>query len=219
MIDREQMVYWAQEMERRGLVHSTAGNISTYDATEGTVWVTPTSLPYSTMTVDDLVALDLASAQRVRGHRRPTSEVPLHLSIYRNDPTVRAIVHTHSLYATMFAVANRPIPAGHYTILALGNEVPVVPYARFGSKDLADNAIKGLGRAKGILLQNHGVVAVGGDLRTAFVRAETVEWLAHLVWGAQQLGQVTVLTPEQLAEVMRGAAEISSRYTDAENAP
>jgi L-fuculose-phosphate aldolase len=208
----EELVYWAKEMERRSLVHGTAGNLSVYDDSAGIVWTTPTSLPYQDMTVDDVVGLDPETGERIVGRRLPTSEVPMHLSIYKALSDVRAIVHTHSLYATMFAVANRPIPAGHYIILDIGTQVPVAPYARFGSEALARNAVEQLRTARGTLLQNHGVVTIGNNLAAAFRRAETIEWLAHLMWGAIQLGPVTELSPAQLQEVAKGAREVSQRY-------
>lgn len=210
MVDLGEIIFYAQELERRGLVHGTSGNISVFDPSERHVWVTPTTLPYAQMVSDDLVCLDLDTAQVVKGHRRPTSEVPLHLGIYRQDPAVQAVVHTHSLYATMFAVANRPIPATHYTILSLGDEIPVVPYARFGSDALAQHVVSGLSKARGVLMQNHGAVAVGANLAEAFHRAETVEWLAHLTWGASLLGSITVLSPAQLMAVREAHIALSS---------
>jgi L-fuculose-phosphate aldolase len=213
------LIAYGRRMAAKALVTGTAGNLSLYDAGQGLVWTTPTAMAYDAMALADLVALDPRTGERVHGTRRPTSEMPMHLALYRARPELRAIVHTHSLYATMFAVANLPIAAHHYAIVDVGHEVPVVPYARFGSEALAQNVLAGLGQARAVLLQNHGAVAVGDSLAAAFRRAETVEWLAHLAWGARLLGPVTTLSPAQLEEVVRGLEEVAARYPDLTAAP
>jgi L-fuculose-phosphate aldolase len=212
---REDVVYWARELERRGLVVGTAGNISVRDADRGVLWVTPSGLPYASMEPDDIVAVDPGTGDIVEGRRRPTSELWLHIMVYRARSGVGAVVHTHSLYATMFAVAGRPIPPVHYLMGDLGPMVPVVPYARFGTRELAAATATALADAHAALLAHHGAVAVGATLAEAFRRAELVEWLAHVAWGAAALGGARVLPREALAE----AAGALAAYYGREDVP
>ncbi len=211
-----ELVRYARALVSHGLVSGSSGNISiratgtradgaaddeTGEDGEELLWVTPSALAYEEMTAADCVAVALASGAVRVGTRRPSSETPMHRAVYLARPDVRAIVHTHSLYATMFAIANEPVPPVHYVLAEIGDSVPVAPYAPYGSQELAQAAVATLGRdGHGILLRNHGVLAVGPDLATAFRRAETIETVAHLAWGARLLGPVTPLTPAQMAE-------------------
>ncbi len=215
---RAELVACGRKLLSRGLLTQTSGNLSVRIGS--LVYITPSSLEYDRIKAEDVAVLNLdGSIASCRAGRSPSSETPLHCMTYEVRPDVSAIVHTHSLYATMFAVANLPIAAHHYAIVDVGHEVPVVPYARFGSEALAQNVLAGLGQARAVLLQNHGAVAVGDSLAAAFRRAETVEWLAHLAWGARLLGPVTTLSPAQLEEVVRGLEEVAARYPDLTAAP
>ena len=129
----------------------------------------------------------------------------MHRAIYRLRSDVRAVVHTHSTYATMFACAGEEIPAVHYLIAEIGDRVPVADYAVYGSEELARNAVEALRRAgaNGALLKNHGVIAVGESLSKAYVRAEIIETVAQLAFGAKMIGRWELLTPEQLEETRK----------------
>lgn len=209
---REDVCYWAKELERRGLVVGTAGNVSGRDTDRGVLWVTPSGLPYASMAPEDLVAVDPATGAVVEGQRRPTSELSLHVLIYQAHPAVGAVVHTHSPYATMFAVAGRPIPPVHYLMADLGPAVPLVPYARFGSQELAAAAAAALSGAHAALLAHHGAIAVGATPAEAFRRAELLEWLAHVAWGAALLGEARPLPPDALAEAAAALAAYYGRH-------
>ena len=102
----------------------------------------------------------------------------------------------------MFACAHKPIPPVHYTIADIGREVPVAPYARYGSRKLADYAVATLQDNNGVLLANHGVVAVGASLADAYRRAEVIEEVAHLAYGSYTLNSVKPLTDEDLDEAL-----------------
>ncbi|MFD0714176.1 class II aldolase/adducin family protein [Paenibacillus sp. GCM10027626] len=200
----EQLVYFSKKLYSLGLVSGTSGNISFRDAEKATMWITPSALPYDVMTVEDLVEIDLATGETVTGHRKPSSEKPMHQSIYNRRENIGAIVHTHSTYATMFACAGMEIPPVHYLLADIGDSVPIAPYATYGSEELAQYAVEAMDNANGTLLQNHGVIAVGSDLLSAFQRAEIIENMAQLAWGASALGSLKLLSDKQMAEARTG---------------
>ncbi len=116
------------------------------------------------------------------------------------------MVHTHSMFATTFAVLGEPVPAVHYLIVRAGGSVPVAPYARYGTAELAESCVRTLGDGFAVLLANHGVVAVGADLAAAMAVAEAVEYTAELAWRARQAGVPHLLDADQLAAVREAFA-------------
>src|SRR5262249_53678299 len=127
--------------------------------------------------------------------------LPMHLTVYRLRPDVMAIVHTHSPHATAFAACGREIPAIHYDIAAIGNAIRVAPYATYGTDELADNAVRTMGSDQAVLLQNHGVLAVGATVEHAYAIAQKVEYLAELYGLALQLGQPKLLSDDEIKKV------------------
>src|SRR5258705_11604145 len=139
------------------------------------------------MPADDIVIVE-ADGSRSEGRHSPSSELRIHLGIFAARPEVRAIVHSHSPYATTWAAARRPVPAVHY-ILALLVEpgrdtLRGAPYATLGTAELADNAVATRGADQACRLANHGASAVAGSLRSALGRAERVEERARRAGGA-----------------------------------
>ena len=181
-----------------GLVRGTSGNVSVRDRESGMIAITPTGVGYPGMRDSDVAVLSLDGAQ-LDGEFRPTSEVALHLGLYRARPDVGAVMHTHSMFATTFAVLGEQVPPVHYLIGRAGETVPVAPYARYGTVELAESCVRTLGDGFAVLLANHGVVAVGADLAAATAVAEAVEYTAELAWRARQLGTPQLLDPDQLA--------------------
>lgn len=201
---RAALVDHARRLLRDRLVTGTSGNLSLRlgEGAAALVAITPSGVDYERMEPDHVVLVDLAG-RTVEGGLCPSSELPMHLAVYRRRPDVAAIVHTHSPFATTLAVAGRPIPPVHYTIAALGvTEVPVTPrYALYGSEELAELAASTLGEGHALLLRQHGALATGRSLEEAYARALLVEHLAELAWRAALLGPVPTLAPEELARV------------------
>lgn len=197
-----------------GLVRGTSGNVSARDATSGLVAVTPSGAAYDSMSAADVVVTDLEGAI-VEGEWEPTSELGLHLGLYQARPEVGAVVHTHSPFATTFAALREPIPAVHYILAKAGNTVPVAPYARYGTRELAANCVSTLGAQKGVLLANHGVVAVGTGLAQAMAVAEAIETTAEIAWRARVIGSPVSLTDEEMDSVRKdfGSYGQASRRT------
>jgi L-fuculose-phosphate aldolase len=194
--ERAAVVRACQQLLATGLVRGTSGNVSIRQAEM--VAVSPTGVPYPELTPAALPVVGL-DGSRLDGELAPTSELGLHLGIYRARPDVTAIVHTHSMFATVFAVLGEPIPAVHYQLARAGGSVPLAPYARYGTEQLAETCVRTLGGGSAVLLANHGVVAVGAGLAGAMTVAESVEYVAELGWRARLVGEPRTLDAGQLA--------------------
>lgn len=172
---REQIVALTQALDAAGMVPNKSGNVSA--RTEHGFLVTPAGVPYADLTAAQVVELGPAGEPR-DGRQRPSSEWRMHAAIYLHRPDVEAVVHTHSPRATALACAGRGIPPFHYMIALAGGAIRCMPYATFGTAELADTALRGLEGRRATLLGNHGVMAVGSSLGEAHAVAIEVENLA-----------------------------------------
>ncbi|HLI25341.1 MAG TPA: L-fuculose-phosphate aldolase [Acidimicrobiales bacterium] len=187
----------ARDMLRKGLVEGTAGNISVRRP-DGTVVVTPSSVDYQTMTLDDLVVVDLdGTVVHAADGRSPTSELQLHLACYRAFADISAVIHSHPVWATMFAVCRQPIPAciDEFTTY-VGGDVRCAEYAASGTPEVGANAVVALEGRGAALLANHGMVAVGPSPARVLHIVALVERSAQIVWGARALGGEVAIPPE-----------------------
>ena len=125
----------------------------------------------------------------------------MHTAVYQKRPQIKGVVHTHSLYATALACAGKSLPAVHYMLARAGKEVPLAPYATFGSPELAQNALDAMGENKAVLLANHGLLAIGKDLKEAFLIAEEVEEVAKLFILASRLGHVQIIDHREMEKI------------------
>jgi L-fuculose-phosphate aldolase len=207
---RGEVVRVARQLRERGLAVGTSGNVG-IRLDDGRIAITPSSMEYDELTVEDVVIVE-ADGRPSEGRRSPSSELPLHLGVFAARPDVRAIVHSHSPFATTFAIARREIPAVHYVmalLVAPGRDtLRVAGYATFGTRELADEAVAALGGDNACLLANHGAIAVGGTLASALGRAERVEELAMLAWRAERLGGPVLLTAAELDAAREQMARI-----------
>ena len=179
----------AKDMLRRGLVEGTAGNISARRS-DGNIVITPSSVDYAEMVLDDLVLIDLEGAvQHARDGRHPSSEMHLHLACYQAFDDIGSVIHSHPVWATMFAIAHQPIPAciDEFAVYC-GGEIRCADYAASGTPDVGANAVKALQDRGAALIANHGLVAVGPRPDTALHITALVERSAQIVWGARALG-------------------------------
>jgi L-fuculose-phosphate aldolase len=185
----------AQELLAKGLVEGTSGNVSARQH-DGTVCITPSSVDYRTMTLDDLVVVDAGGAT-VAGHRPPSSEKALHLACYAAYPEIGSVIHSHAVHASMFAVARQPLPAAidEFSIY-VGGEVAVTDYAPSGSAELGEAAVRALAERGAALLANHGMVAVGRTPEEALRISAVVERTAEIVLGARTLGTAWTVPAE-----------------------
>jgi L-fuculose-phosphate aldolase len=172
---RAGIVAVTQALDAAGLVPNKSGNVSC--RSPGGFLVTPSGVPYRELEPGQILELPLEGTPPAGGPR-PSSEWRMHAAIYAARPDAQAIVHTHSPRATALACAGRGIPAFHYTIALAGGDVRCVPYATFGTDELAGQALGGLRGRRAVLLANHGVVALGPSLGRAHAVAVEVENLA-----------------------------------------
>jgi len=202
----------AKEMLRRGLVEGTAGNISARQE-DGTVVITPSSVDYAEMGLDDLVVVDLdGNTLRAKEGRSPSSEKLLHLACYQAFDDVGSVIHSHPVHATMFAVTHQDIPAciDEFSIYVGGN-VRCSRYAPSGTADVGAEAVEALKDRGAALIANHGMVAVGPNPDKALHITALVERSAQIVWGARALGAVVPLPDDvdagfaSIYALMRGA--------------
>ena len=189
---RQTLTEATREMYRRGLVGAYSGNTSlrlSGTGDDGLLLVTPTHHPYYRLTPDELVVVDLDGNPVAEGGLRPSSETRLHLEIYRRRDDVQAVVHSHSIHASVAAVVGRDIPPLiDEMLLTIGGPVKVSKYAFPGTQELAEAAYAALGDRNAALLRNHGVVAVGPDIWEALEVADLVERLAQIFVLARNYG-------------------------------
>ena len=175
----------AKKAQRDGLCKHKSGNFSARDAETGYVVITPTSVDREDLVVPDMIVMDLdANVIENQTGLRPTSESLMHLEIYKTRPDVMAVAHTHSMYATVFAVLNKPVPAVVYEIANLKcskARIPVAPYGRPGTPALAESVVEPCKEADVFLLQGHGAVAVDEtNIEEAYLKAAYIEELSEL---------------------------------------
>lgn len=186
----------AKAVHETGLVTGTAGNISGRMPDGESVCMTPSSLPYETMTVDDLVVVDLDGTV-IGGTGSPSSEKSLHLECYRRYPEVGGVIHSHATYASMFAVVGQPIPAAiEEVVIHVGGDIPICGYKQSGSDDLGREVAEHLGDRSAALMTNHGLVCVGKAPDDALHASLVVERTAQIVWGSRMLGE-TLAVPQE----------------------
>jgi L-fuculose-phosphate aldolase len=200
-LQREQIVFFGRQMLETGLTAGTGGNLSVFKRAENQVAVSPSGISYTQMRLEDVVVVDMAG-NLVEGCQRPTSEVNVHLALYQKRPDIRAVVHTHSPFATTLACLQWELPAVHYLVGFSGVKVPLAPYATFGTPELARCVANAIGDHMAVLLANHGLVTVGADLPRAFAVAEQIEFAARIYWQARAVGSPRVLSEEEMHRVM-----------------
>ncbi|GAA1164752.1 class II aldolase/adducin family protein [Nocardioides aquiterrae] len=191
----------ARRLAAEGLLIGTAGNVSARDADR--IAVTGTGVVLGECTAADVTVVSPDGAV-LEGDLVPTSELDLHLGVYAGTDAA-AVVHTHAPYATAAACVLVELPVLHYQQLLLGGEIPVAPYATFGTPELAAGVLGALKGRQAALMANHGSVAVGASLAKAVENALLLEWLAALHHRASALGTPRVLSQEQQADVITQA--------------
>lgn len=202
--ERKQMVEYGRFMSKEGLSTGTSGNLSIFMPEEKLVLITPSGIGYFDTKPEDIVVMDL-EGDVVEGNRKPSSEWHLHTLFYKNKAHARAVVHTHSVYCTTFASLRMPISPVHYVIADANTyQVPCAPYVRYGTKKLAEEAVKTAGESDAVLLANHGLVVCGTSLPSAYGLAKEVEYIAEIQYRAMSIGKPVLLTEEEIKEVTEG---------------
>tara|TARA_B100001250_G_scaffold397071_1_gene403792 strand:+ start:603 stop:1259 length:657 start_codon:yes stop_codon:yes gene_type:complete len=193
----------ALKLQQMGLNHGATGNCSCRDG--DTFLITPSGVDTENLSADKMVRMDFSgNIVESKFNLKPSSEWRFHQDIMSNRKEAGAVVHTHSIYASSASLFNKEIPPFHYMIaVAGGDSVRCAPYAMFGTQKLSDNIIDALHDRKACLIANHGLVAIGENLREALQIAEEIEHLCHLYIEAKKLGEPNLLNEEQMSEVIK----------------
>jgi L-fuculose-phosphate aldolase len=195
---KEQVVKMGRNMSEAGLVTGTWGNLSIRVPKDKNIVITPSGMPYGALQVRDIVVLDM-EGRVIDGERKPSTEYLLHVAIYNAREDVLTIMHTHSVFASALAVARKPIPPILEDMAQLvGGGVAVSEYARAGTRELAHQAVLGLGRCNAVLLANHGLVGVGRSLDEVMQVCQIVEKSAQVYVWADLIGSPAVLPDEEV---------------------
>ena len=195
---RASIVETVSRMCQAGFVVGTAGNVSARKPGGEQFWITPSGVDYATLKAADLVCVDL-SGRALAGALKPSSDTAHHAAIFRLRDDVAGIVHTHSTYATVFAVLRREIPALLVEAAGyLGGAVPVIDYIPPATPQPGEHAAQGLARHRAFLLPNHGVIAVGDSAESALTAAVLVEQSARVAYLALLLGEPAVIPPGEV---------------------
>lgn len=193
---RNEIVAVGKRTYDRGYVASNDGNISAR-IDEKRVLITPTGVSKGFMKPEDLIVVDY-DGKVLAGTKKPSSEMYMHLQIYKERPDVNSVCHAHPPYATGFAVAGIPLDKCVLpeVVITLGS-VPLVEYGTPGTEEFYKPVLKLLPDYDAFLLANHGALSIGKDVLTAYHKMETLEHFAHIAFVAQQLGVITALNSEQ----------------------
>jgi L-fuculose-phosphate aldolase len=204
---RDEIVQYGRLLHQTGLVAATDGNLSVR-LSDGTFLCTPTLMSKGMMTPEDLVIVD-ALGHKVSGWRNVSSEIAMHLFIYRNRRDVGAVVHAHPPTATGFAAAGMPLDSALCSeiVITLGT-VPLANYETPGTPELAEALAPLVGDHDAILMANHGVVTYGEDLLTAYMNMETVEHYAKIALVTHMLGKQKPLSETHVSKLR----EIRMKY-------
>lgn len=194
-----------ERMAADHLTLGSSGNVSVRH--DQHIAITPSGVPYGQLTPGDIVTVDL-KGRVLEGELPPSSELPMHLLVYAHSEA-QAIVHTHPVWATVVGTLVDEVPLVHYMLASCGGAVRVVPYARFGSQELAEGVLAAMAGRNAVLLRNHGAVTWGGSLEAAYDASLYLEWACE-VWGrARAIGSPALLTPAEVDAV--GAAFAAGR--------
>lgn len=196
--ERKEVVETGREMYRTAMTVGTWGNISKKISGSDLYAITPSGVDYKKMKPEDVVILDY-EGEVVDGRKKPSTEKHLHRYLYKNREDIKAIVHTHSIYASAMAAARKPIPGAMEDLVQIvGGSVDVADYDLPGSEDVAQNAVEALGDKDGVLLANHGVVGVSETLPDALKVCQVIEKTAQITIAAQTVGGVVELSQEDI---------------------
>jgi L-fuculose-phosphate aldolase len=203
--ERERVATAARRLAADGQVTGTAGNVS--ERAGELIAVTPTGAALENLTAEQIVVVDL-DGEPVDGDLLPTSELGLHLGIYRRYDA-GAVVHAHAPYATALALVIDELPVVHYQMLALGGPVRVARYETFGTPELAEATLEALQDRSAALMASHGAIAYGPDLDVAMSQSALLEWACTLYWRAAAIGAPRALNEGERMAVIGAVMERS----------
>ena len=199
--EREQVIEYSLKLLSEGLTNGTAGNVSIFNREKGLVAISPTGVNYSELTPEMISIVDL-EGKLIEG-LKPSSELEMHMILYRNREDVNAVIHTHPVYTTVLACLRQDLPAIDYMIAVTGaTKVRCAEYASYGTKKLAENAYKAMGSSLAVILANHGLTTAGKDIANAFNITVQVEYISNLYIKARNIGEPIILPDNEMNSML-----------------
>lgn len=209
---RKKVIATARKMSETGLSPGRTGNVSCRH--DDGMLITPTGIAYDKLKPSDIVYVT-ADGEVPGDQKKPSSEWRFHLSAYLARPDRNALVHTHSMHATVLACAGKSIPPFHYMVaVAGGSDIPLVPYSTFGTEKLAEDVASALEKRDACLMANHGAIALGKTLSGALELAQDVEILAEQYFKVLAIGPPNYLLRSEMAEVLEKFASYGQQAQD-----
>jgi L-fuculose-phosphate aldolase len=201
---RDELVRVTRILAERGLIRSSDGNVSAR-LDENLLLITPSGMYKIAMSPEDLIVVDLeGKVRQTRSGLHPTTEMLMHLEVYRQRPDVNAVIHAHPPFSTALTIAGKPFPAEYIpeVLVALG-DVPTAAYATPGTQSLADSIHELILTHDCILLSHHGSLNVGRTLEDALIAIERMEHAVYILWISQALGTPIPLPLAELENLRR----------------
>lgn len=196
---KETVLEYSRLLSQKGYTIGTGGNTSMLIDGENLIAVTPTSMDYFGIHVEDICIVDF-NGNVLEGKFKPSIETEMHIEIYKHRLDVNAIMHTHQIYASIFALINEPIPAIFDEVtFNIGHTIDVIPYGLSGSHLLSQNVIHQLSnRCNSYVVQNHGAISMGISMENAFRNVELLEKAARTYYYALTTGRTITRLPEMV---------------------
>ena len=187
-----------RELYKQNLTIGTWGNISVLDSETGLIYIKPSGMDYNEISLEDVIVVD-KKGKTIEGFRKPSIEMPMHLSIYNARKDVGAIVHYHPIYSSVLAVTGVSLPGiCEDFVQIVGEKVLCAQYALPGSDELAKKAVVSLGERNAVFLLNHGTLCVGKDMKEAMKVCYVVEKTAHIYILSKSIGKCRIIPEEDI---------------------
>jgi len=200
--ERQQIVEYGKKLVSQGLTQATGGNLSIYNRQESLVSISPSGMDYFDISLGDVSVVSFQDCKVIEGEGNPSTELPMHLLLYRERPEANSVVHTHSISATALSCMRIDLPPIHYLVGFAGKKVSCASYAPFGTEALADNALQAMGESKAVLLANHGLLAFGSSLDHAFNIAEAIEFCCSIYCRCRSVSEPVLLSDNEMEIVI-----------------
>ncbi len=199
---RELLLEVSKQMQQDGLVVGPGGNTSIKDE-DGVMWISPSGIPFMEMSKDDFVPIDVATGKLLETRLMPSSEVPLHLLIYRARPDAKCIIHAHPSYVISLSAVDIPlVPLFPDFVVYLGDTVPQIDYVKPCTEEMGQLVAEKIKNYPSCVLKNHGAVTIGSSIKEAYTRMQVLEAGAKILFQAKLLGEPRVLSKEEAQAIL-----------------
>lgn len=196
---KEDLIKYGKLLVDRGFTVGTGGNLSYYDREKDTMLISPSNIEFHLIQKKDIAVIK--NGVKIDG-RKPSSEWMMHLEIYKARKDISALIHAHTKYSTAISCTRKGIPPIHYMLAMAGRGVECAKYAKYGTRELADNALEALGENYAVLLANHGIITGKKTLAQAFEILEQVEYVSELYINTKVLGGEVLLSEKEMEDVL-----------------